>query len=65
VLDRHVRVVDQRLAVVYYRVAADAERQRSVVDPVRAVGEAISLDPPVVEGEDVLRRAERAQASPR
>jgi hypothetical protein len=34
-LDRHVRVVDQRLVAVDDRVAGDAERERAVVDPVR------------------------------
>ena len=59
VLDRHVRVVDQRLVAVDDRVAGDAERQRAVIDPVGAVGEAVALDAPVVEGADAVGRMQR------
>ena len=60
VLDRDVRVVDQRLVAVDDRVAGDAERQRAVVDPVRALGEAVALDAPVVEGDDPVGRVKHA-----
>ena len=56
-----MRVVDERLVPVDDRVAGDAERERALVDPVRAVGEAIAVDAAVVEGADAVGRMQRAQ----
>jgi hypothetical protein len=59
-LDRDVRVVDQRLAPRQQRVARDPERDRPLIDPVRLLGEAVPLDPSLVEGEDVRSRLQNA-----
>jgi hypothetical protein len=59
-LDRDVGVVDQRLAPREERVARDPERDRALVDPVLLLGEAVTLDSPLVEGEDVRGRLEDA-----
>ena len=53
-------VVDQRLAPRQHRVAGDPECDRPLVDPVRHLGEAVPLDPPLIEGEDVRGRLEDA-----
>ena len=53
-LDRDVRVVDDRLGISDHGVARDAERQRSVVHPVRALRKAIAINASVVEGENAF-----------
>jgi hypothetical protein len=60
VLDGDVRVVDQRLVAVDDRVAGDPQGERTVVDPVQGLGEAVALDATVVEGEDPAGRAKDA-----
>src|SRR5262245_7918272 len=62
VLDRDVCVVDERLVAVDDGVAGDPQRERSVVDPVRAVRVAIAVDPPVVERVNPLGRPEHADS---
>ncbi len=56
-----MRVVDQRVIAIDDRMAGDAERERAVVDPVGALGEAVAFDAPVIEREHVLRRGQDAQ----
>jgi hypothetical protein len=61
VLDRDAGVLDEGLAAVEDRVAGDAQFERAVVDPVRGLGEALALDPAVVEGQNTRARLEHAQ----
>jgi hypothetical protein len=49
---RNVRVIDERVLAIDDGVAGDAERKRTVVDPVAAGGEAVSWNTTVIEGQD-------------
>ena len=62
VLDRDVGVVDERLRAVHDRVAGDPELDRPLVHPVRALGEPVSRDAPVVEGEHAVGGPKHAGA---
>ena len=60
-VDRNMRVVDQRLVALDQRIAGNAERQRAIVDPVGPFGKPVVFDAAVIEGEDAAGRVEDAQ----
>ena len=53
---RDMGVIDQRRIPADQRVRGDAQRQRPVIDPVRAIGKALAFDPSVIEGEQAGMR---------
>src|SRR5207342_466920 len=55
-LHRDVRVVDDRLVISDDGIARNAERQRSVIHPVRAFAKPIAINASVVESEDSFGR---------
>src|SRR5258708_3789461 len=57
-LDRDVRVIDQRLTISDHRVTGDTQRQGAVIHPVRVLRKAIALDAPVVESINAAPRIE-------
>ena len=53
---RDMGVIDQRRIIADQRIRGDAQRQCAVIDPVRAIGKALALDPSVIEGEQAGMR---------
>ena len=62
--NRDVRVVDEGVAAIEDCVACDADRQRTVIDPILALGEDVAVDATVIERDDAFGRTQNSPVSP-